>query len=528
MKQKFTTLSSAAVTLLATVSCVEIGHLSDPDSLPSGQPEANYVIYAQIAGTGTKTALENGGAVTWNLNDEIKVAQSKSVTASDALCLFRNTAPDAADAVFEGEKLPASEGLVAIFPADAYLEETASGSIIDIPSVQYAVAGGFPVHAAEQGKSINPSYAYCEGADEQGELRMTFHNIGGLLGFELPAYLENITEIVLESTTAALTGEFTLALEAGRASLSGKSTSGKLTLRPTLAEQVFRTGVVYYASLAPVDTKGVTITLKTHAGGSFVKHSATFPLALSAGHSGTLALSKVVKAPAAGDYFLYDGTWAPRAEPETEGMVRGKRVAGYIISTDNQIVEDYMETTDYSLAAKLAERPGDYFHGYVIAKKISSSMWSGGMHDYCNSRLNNWLASHADAYTYWAYRDDTIFAANHQETVNFNKFRGYVNCCHWAKKEISLTNAALMPDPVRNTSGWYVPSTGEMRNMIVKNKALFQDKIGFSGDRWFWTSSICHKGTLQDWPISYHVGSDAYEMWTDCTKVYDIVYLLAF
>lgn len=518
MKMKAISLGIAA--LFFAASCTEIER-SDTELQ---QSESRYVIYANVPST--KTALDAAdGNVTWVKGDVIAVAQRGVATAPGAMAHFTNMSENGPAAAFEGVRLPSHNDIVAVYPASAFQEEAAAGSVVNIPTVQYAAAGALPVSA--EGAVIAPSYAYCAAENEQGQIVMNFKNVGGLLGFELPAYLENVSEIVLESASAALTGAFTLSgVERERGTLAATGTVSKtVTLRPAPAEKVFKTGVKYYAAIAPVNAEGVTITLKTIVGGSFIRTSAKFPLNVPVSERRTLQLEQVVANVKVGDCFLADGTWAD-ASKEVNGMVGEKEVLGYVFSTNNNTKTDFKEGEFNSY---LSSTLNDVFHGYVISKVQNHELkWAeeNGQDLGCYPQKDNiYLNNHLDYVPFWVFQDDRVgILGKSWPTGNKSRCKGFANTRYWSKKQPKLTllsKLASLPSVPANTSGWYIPSIGDF-------DTLFKSSTVVKLQGAYWTTSISKKNVNANHFSVAYKSDGTLEEFAQRTSVKKVLYMLAF
>ena len=175
--------------------------------------------------------------------------------------------------------------------------------------------------------------------------------------------------------------------------------------------------------------------------------------------------------PKVGDYFYSDGTWSDGGliSIDADGQnavwkatkpapIEGKTVIGIVFSTDPSRMSQ-------------AERDAGFTHGYVIGCK---NITDPQKKNYAQYPESVWFASH------YAYTNDLVQVNQVAKTAKtcYNNIEGYTetktiiakNDPEWYYDDIPMFWYGTQAYPVaapKNTSGWYIPSIGQMWDCVA-------------------------------------------------------------
>ena len=193
---------------------------------------------------------------------------------------------------------------------------------------------------------------------------------------------------------------------------------------------------------------------------------------------------KPVDEVAVGDYLMKDGTVLGQEStltPELASQVVG--IVFYVGHHEN-------DASDYS-ATGIGQQK---CHGYAVALTDATSsycMWG----DYgtalgCyptdgGNKQNNYSTPDID-WSGYSYTQTIITAAGGKEKLNATEQSGYP-ATYYAVVDYE-NNKAQAP---ANSSGWFLPSIGQMWNVYQNRTSLFDGKTGVSvlQSDWYWSSS---------------------------------------
>ena len=202
--------------------------------------------------------------------------------------------------------------------------------------------------------------------------------------------------------------------------------------------------------------------------------------------------------PKIGDYYYSDGTWSdgglrklyadgtmgwaePKPEPES-----GKTVIAIVFHAGHHA----NDVSDYSSTGIGSEK----CHGYAVALTDATSsycMW--GVYgtelgcyptDGSGNKQDNYSNPDID-WSGYSYTQTIIRAAGGKENLNATDEAGYPATWYAVVDYAGKFNAPA------NSSGWFLPSIGQMWNVYRNRSSLFDDKTGVSGlqSDGYWSSS---------------------------------------
>ena len=200
--------------------------------------------------------------------------------------------------------------------------------------------------------------------------------------------------------------------------------------------------------------------------------------------------------PKIGDYYYSDGTWSdgglrkryadgtmewaePQPQPES-----GKTVIAIVFHAGHH----ENDSSDYSATGIGSEK----CHGYAVALQDATSsycMWGDhGIAWGCfptDGSGDNYSTPDID-WSGYAWTQKIITAAGGKEKLNATEQSGYP-ATYYAVVDYE-NNKAQAP---ANSSGWFLPSIGQMWNVYQNRTSLFDGKTGVSVLKvyWYWSSS---------------------------------------
>ena len=212
---------------------------------------------------------------------------------------------------------------------------------------------------------------------------------------------------------------------------------------------------------------------------------------------GTITYDGTETEPKIGDYYYSDGTWSdgglrklyadgtmewaePKPEPES-----GKTVIAIVFHAGHHANDG----SDYSSTGIGSEK----CHGYAVALQDATNdycQWGYGTELGCcptdegGNKQNNYSTPDID-WSGYTWTQKIITAAGGKENLNATEESGYP-ATYYAVVDYETKVKA----PTKS-SGWFLPSIGQMRNVYQNRTSLFDGKTGVSGlqsDR-YWSSS---------------------------------------
>ena len=269
--------------LAAVLSCTKETPVSEIN------PEKSVVTINAGAPT-TKTQLVDGTDVQWTPGDKIKMCFDVKTWVSNNVWTgveFENSSESVSEsAVFIGSvdvNNVQDYGFV-VYPTSLKFDSRTSGGYGDnytttishvLPSVQPAVENTFA-------SDLNLSYAPVtkkqvnENISNKTPIKVEFENMCALIKVTLPAEQYNVSEIRIESTSAGLTGEYSMLWEATSSKQTLKLNSFKSEVKEvTIANEDdsnLAPGASYYAVVWPGQHSGLTFTFTDDKGLECVKN----------------------------------------------------------------------------------------------------------------------------------------------------------------------------------------------------------------------------------------------------------------
>ena len=185
-----------------------------------------------------------------------------------------------------------------------------------------------------------------------------------------------------------------------------------------------------------------------------------------------------------GDYLLADGTmeWA-ETKPQPEN---GKNVIAIVFHAGHH----ENDASDYS-ATGIGQQK---CHGYAVALQDATNGYcQWGVYgtelgccptDGSGKKQNNYSAPDID-WSGYAWTQKIITAAGGKDKLNATEDSGYP-----ATYYAVVDYAHKVPSPA-NSTGWFLPSIGQMWNVYQNRASLFEGKTVVSGLKsdWYWSSS---------------------------------------
>ena len=207
---------------------------------------------------------------------------------------------------------------------------------------------------------------------------------------------------------------------------------------------------------------------------------------------GTITYDGTETEPKIGDYYYSDGTWSdgglrklyadgtmewaePQPQPES-----GKTVIAIVFHAGHHANDG----SDYSSTGIGSEK----CHGYAVALTDATSsccMW--GVY---GTELGCYISGNRQNpdidWNGYAWTQKIITAAGGKEKLNATEQSGYP--ATWYAVVDYENNKAQAP---ANSSGWFLPSIGQMWNVYQNRTSLFDGKTGVSVLQmgWYWSSS---------------------------------------
>ena len=185
-----------------------------------------------------------------------------------------------------------------------------------------------------------------------------------------------------------------------------------------------------------------------------------------------------------GDYLLADGNLVGKDETLTTGQQAD------VIAIVFRAGHHANDGSDYSSTGIGSEK----CHGYAVALTDATSsycMW--GVYgtelgcyptDGSGNKQNNYSNPDID-WSGYSYTQTIITAAGGKENLNATEQAGYPATYY------AVVDYETKVKAPTNSSGWYLPSIGQMWNVYRNRSSLFDDKTGVSGlqSGWYWSSS---------------------------------------
>ena len=225
--------------------------------------------------------------------------------------------------------------------------------------------------------------------------------------------------------------------------------------------------------------------------------------------------------PKIGDYYYSDGTWSdgglrklyadgtmgwaePKPEPES-----GKTVIAIVFHAGHHANDG----SDYSSTGIGSEK----CHGYAVALTDATSshcMWGVYMAelgcyptDGSGNKQNNYSNPDID-WSGYSYTQTIITAAGGKENLNATEQAGYPATYY------AVVDYETKVKAPTNSSGWFLPSIGQMWNVYRNRSSLFDDKTGVSGlqSDWYWSSSEVY-GSPANFALGVGVSSVNVDYW---------------
>ena len=211
---------------------------------------------------------------------------------------------------------------------------------------------------------------------------------------------------------------------------------------------------------------------------------------------GTITYDGSETEPKIGDYYYSDGTWSDgglrklladgtmewaETKPEPES---GKTVIAIVFHAGHHANDG----SDYSATGIGSEK----CHGYAVALTDATSShcrwgFNGTKLGCCptDGSGDNYSTPDID-WSGYAWTQKIITAAGGKEKLNATEQSGYP-ATYYAVVDYE-NNKAQAP---ANSSGWFLPSIGQMWNVYQNRTSLFDGKTGVSGLQrdWYWSSS---------------------------------------
>lgn len=272
-----------AAAVMAFASCVKDEPVYDGNL--EGQ-ENLVTIHAGVAKT--KTQIVDGTDVQWTPGDKIKMCfevKNWQNSCSWTGVEFENNGESVSEsAFFTGSvdvNIAQDYGFV-VYPTSFKFESRTGSNSANytttishvLPSVQPAVEGTFA-------NNLNLSYApvtkkqVSDNISSKTPINVTFKNMCALIKVNLPAENYNIKEILIESASKGLTGEYSMSWEASSSNQTLKLNSFKSEVKEvTIANEDgsnLTPGASYYAVVWPGQHSGLTFTFTDDKGLECVK-----------------------------------------------------------------------------------------------------------------------------------------------------------------------------------------------------------------------------------------------------------------
>lgn len=212
---------------------------------------------------------------------------------------------------------------------------------------------------------------------------------------------------------------------------------------------------------------------------------------------GTITYDGTETEPKIGDYYYSDGTWSdgglrklladgtmewaePKPEPESD-----KTLIAIVFHAGHH----ENDASDYSATGIGSEK----CHGYAVALQDATSshcMWGDNGElgccptDESGNRQDNFFTPDID-WSGYAWTQKIITAAGGKENLNATEESGYPATYYAVVDYAGKFNAPA------NSSGWFLPSIGQMWNVYQNRTSLFDGKTGVSDLQggWCWSSS---------------------------------------
>ena len=281
MKKIF--LFFAAIAALA--SCVKENPVHEN---PVSEPQE--VTIQAVAAT-TKTQLVDGADVQWTPGDKIKMCFDVKTWVSNNVWTgveFENIGTSVAEsAIFTGNvdvNNVQDYGFV-VYPTSFKFDSRTSGGYGEnytttishvLPSVQPAVENTFASDMNLSYAPVTKKQVTANISQEKTPINVTFKNMCALIKFILPAENYNVKEILVESASKGLTGEYSMIWEATSSKQTLKLNSFKSEVKEvTIANEDgsnLTPGASYYAVVWPGQHNGLTFTFTDENGLVCVKN----------------------------------------------------------------------------------------------------------------------------------------------------------------------------------------------------------------------------------------------------------------
>ena len=260
----------------------------------------------------TRTALDvDGTTVLWQEGDQIAVYDYKTTKHN-----FSSTIGADGHTKFSGKITAKSQYFAALYPYALASENATSNSGLSatLPSTQYAVESNFPEC------SVNESTTVCNISVTKGERNLdgspavvSFHNVGQLLRFTIPAYAANQISSIQFTAPTAVAGKLNINYSGESPVFSIPSTESRvITLLPPRRSTTFSAGT-YYIVTAPVSLAGFSMSFT--AGSNTYSLSSNSTFGGTAGHIYNLGSVDLVNTPSVTATHVYE-----------DGMLQGTKV----------------------------------------------------------------------------------------------------------------------------------------------------------------------------------------------------------
>ncbi|MCM1177229.1 MAG: hypothetical protein NC308_00535 [Clostridium sp.] len=186
-------------------------------------------------GPQTRAELADGYRVKWTEGDVVAIYGANKVEVTAEI-----DPSDEYRASFRAAGIAEAPGYYAVYPADGAVSCTDGELAVELPAVQTAVAGSFD-------KSAVIAAAYTDGQESGDGLSLTFRNLCGLVGFNVPA--DDVVSVEISSLgNDAISGEAKAVFDESGFPVV---TPGEKSSSSVVVNGDFEKGQTYYASVFP-------------------------------------------------------------------------------------------------------------------------------------------------------------------------------------------------------------------------------------------------------------------------------------
>ena len=275
-----------AAAVMAFASCVK----DEPINNGNLEGQENIVTINAVAAS-TKTQLVNGTDVQWTPGDKIKMCfevKTWQNSCSWTGVEFENSGEVVSEsASFTGNvdlnKINVQDYGFVVYPTSFKFESrTGSNSANYTTTISHVLPSAQPAVENTFASDLNLSYAPVEKKEVSANIsnktpiEVTFQNMCALIKVNLPAENYNVKEILVESASKGLTGEYSMLWEASSTKQTLKLNSFKSEVKEvTIANEDgsnLTPGASYYAVVWPGQHNGLTFTFTDDKGLECVKN----------------------------------------------------------------------------------------------------------------------------------------------------------------------------------------------------------------------------------------------------------------